>query len=160
MKTYARINAGVVVEIIEPMTDVRGQEIPISERFHPDFVATLVDVSGKDVALEYRYDDGIFSAPSTMRPSKEQQIAANTAALQAELDRQAQAKGYDNIISACSYAAQPPGAPFQAEGAAFLKWRSDVWSQAYVTLGEVEAGTRPMLTPEEAVTAMPALVLP
>lgn len=93
-------------------------------------------------------------------PTKEQRIAANTAAVQAELDRQAQAKGYDNIVSACSYAAQPSGAPFQAEGAAFLKWRSDVWSQAYATLAEVKAGTRPMPTPAESVAAMPRLVLP
>lgn len=93
-------------------------------------------------------------------PTMGERIAANTAAVQSELDRQAQAKGYDNIVSACSYAAQPTGAPFQAEGAAFLKWRSAVWQQAYATLAEVEAGTRPLPTPEESVAAMPPLVLP
>ena len=88
------------------------------------------------------------------------QVTANTAAVQAELDRQAQARGYDNIVSACSYAAQAPGAPFQAEGAAFLQWRSDVWAQAYALLDQVQAGTVPMPTPEEAVAQMPVLVLP
>jgi hypothetical protein len=91
---------------------------------------------------------------------KAQAIAANTAAIQAELDRQALDKGYDNIVSACSYAAQPEGAPFQAEGAAFLAWRSAVWSHAYSVLADVEAGNIPMPTPEEAVAQMPALVLP
>ena len=37
--------------------------------------------------------------------------------------------GYYNIISACSYAAGPN--PYQAEGLAFLAWRSDVWSYVY-----------------------------
>jgi cytochrome c5 len=93
-------------------------------------------------------------------PTFAELVAANTAAVQAELDRQAQVKGYDNIVSACSYAAQAVGAPFQTEGAAFLKWRSDVWKHAYDTLAEVQAGTKPMPTPEEAVAQMPALVLP
>lgn len=93
-------------------------------------------------------------------PSTQDQIAANTVAIQAELDRQARLKGYDDIVSACTYAAQPTGSPFQAEGAAFLAWRSDVWSQAYATLAEVEAGRATMPTPEEAVAQMPPLVLP
>lgn len=96
----------------------------------------------------------------SVQPSADELIARNVAAIQSELDRRAQAKGYDNIVSACSYAAQPAGAPFQAEGAAFLKWRSAVWQQAYATLAEVEAGTRAMPTPEESVAAMPPLVLP
>lgn len=93
-------------------------------------------------------------------PTTADLIAANTATIQAQLDRQAQLKGYDNIVSACSYAAQEIGAPFQAEGAAYLAWRSAVWAQAYATLAQVEAGEIPMPTPEEAVAAMPALVLP
>lgn len=92
-------------------------------------------------------------------PSIEEQAGANTAAIQAELERQAQAKGYDSILSACSYAAQPEGAPFQAEGAAFLAWRSAAWQHAYDVLQQVQAGTAPMPTPAEAVAAMPALTL-
>lgn len=93
-------------------------------------------------------------------PTITQLIAANTSALQAEMDRQAAEKNYDNIVSACSYAAQPVGAPFQAEGAAFLAWRSDVWVRAYATLAQVQAGTATMPTPQEAVAQMPPLVLP
>jgi hypothetical protein len=90
-------------------------------------------------------------------PTFAELVSANTAAIQAELDRRAREKGYDNIISACSYAAQAAGEPFQSEGAAFLKWRSDTWTQAYATLAEVEAGTRTMPTPAEAVAQMPVL---
>ncbi|RAS35870.1 hypothetical protein BX591_104200 [Paraburkholderia bryophila] len=45
MRTYARIDSGFVVEIIQPMTDADGNEIPIVDRFTPEFVATLVDVT-------------------------------------------------------------------------------------------------------------------
>lgn len=93
-------------------------------------------------------------------PSIDEMKAANTAAIQAKLDDMAQSKGYDNIVSACSYAAQGVGAPFQAEGAAFLTWRSAVWKHAYDVLQEVDAGNRAMPTPEESVAMMPLLVLP
>lgn len=91
-------------------------------------------------------------------PSIEDLIKANINEVQIELDRVAQEKGYDNILSACSYAADVNA--FQAEGQAFLKWRSDAWAQAYSVLSEVQAGTRPLPTPEEAVAMLPALVLP
>lgn len=57
MHTYARIDNGVVVEIIEPMTyDVAsppgceynyeaGDEVPIAQRFVPSFVVSLIDVT-------------------------------------------------------------------------------------------------------------------
>lgn len=94
-------------------------------------------------------------------PATPQQVqAACVAAIQGEMDRQAQAHGYDSILSACSYAAQASGAPFQAQGAAFLAWRSTVWQEAYAKQAQVAAGTATMPTPAEAVAAMPALVLP
>jgi len=102
----------------------------------------------------------LITAEQKAEQAKEAAIAANTAAIQAELDRQAQLKGYDNIVSACSYASGPDSDPFAAEGRAFLAWRSAVWTQAYAVLAEVEAGTKPMPTPEESVAQMPALTLP
>lgn len=103
--------------------------------------------------------EAIRLTPPVESPS-EKAMRINIAAIQAELDRLARGEGYDHILSACSYAAQPNGYAFQAEGAAFLKWRSDVWTHAYAVLAEVEAGTTPMPTPAEAVAMMPALVLP
>lgn len=87
-------------------------------------------------------------------------VAANTAALQARMDDVARQYGYDNIFTACTYGAQPVGAPFQAEGAAFLAWRSAVWAEAYAVMADVQAGTVPMPTVAESVAAMPALALP
>jgi hypothetical protein len=93
-------------------------------------------------------------------PSQEELIAKNITAIQKELDRQSSIRGYDNIISACSYAAQPEGAPFQAEGVAFQAWRSAVWAQAYAYLDQVNQGQSTLPSPQEAVEMMPVLVLP
>lgn len=82
------------------------------------------------------------------------------AAVQQVLDSVAQSKGYNDIISACSYAAQVVGQPFQAEGAAFLTWRSTVWSTSYAMLAQVSAGTIAMPTVEQALALIPTFVDP
>ncbi|MDO8931478.1 MAG: hypothetical protein Q7U97_03710 [Rhodocyclaceae bacterium] len=80
-----------------------------------------------------------------------------TRAVQSALDVEAKARGYDNILSACSYAAVAN--PFQAEGAAFLNWRSAVWAYCYAQLAAVQAG-QPQPSVEALVAGIPALVLP
>jgi len=67
MHTYARIYDGIVVEIINPATDESGNEIPISERFHPVIVAMLVDVTNSAPAPQqyWTYQNGIFEAPTS-----------------------------------------------------------------------------------------------
>ncbi|CAG4889268.1 hypothetical protein [Paraburkholderia gardini] len=45
MTLYARIQDGIVAEIIEPMMNSEGNEIPIADRFVPFFVASLIDVT-------------------------------------------------------------------------------------------------------------------
>ncbi|CAN7471726.1 hypothetical protein [Paraburkholderia hospita] len=66
MKTYARIDNGIVAEIIKPMADSEGNEIPIAERFTEEFVSTLVDVT--DVAPQpsdwWTYDESTFNPPA------------------------------------------------------------------------------------------------
>lgn len=95
-------------------------------------------------------------ADSPPEPSIEEKIATNVAAIQSALDARSREKGYDNILSACTYAMQPEGAPFQAEGAAFVAWRTAVWAQAYAVLDQVKQGA-PLPTPEQAVAQMPPL---
>lgn len=74
MKTYARIDnpnpedpaQEIVVEIIRPMVDVDGNEIPIGDRFHPDFVKTLVDVTSTEPTPQvgWIYAGGVFAPPA------------------------------------------------------------------------------------------------
>ncbi|MBE3610486.1 hypothetical protein [Campylobacter californiensis] len=54
------------------------------------------------------------------------------------LDTKAKERGYDNIISAVSYAAMPN--PFYDEGVAFFKWRSEVYTYCYSILEKVRKG--------------------
>ena len=76
MKIYARIQDGVVAEIILPATYDsdgefdgvsyhEGDEISIERRFHPAIVATLVDITTIDPMPEQRwtYDGTTFTAP-------------------------------------------------------------------------------------------------
>ena len=79
-------------------------------------------------------------------------------AVQNMLDNAAKAKGYDSILSACSYAAYPN--PFQAEGQEFVAWRGAVWAKCYEILGEVEAGTRPVPTVSELLAELAATATP
>jgi hypothetical protein len=45
MRTYANIENGYIIEIIAPRVDDDGAEIPIDQRYHPDFVAKLIDIT-------------------------------------------------------------------------------------------------------------------
>ena len=76
------------------------------------------------------------------------------AAVQNMLDNAAKAKGYDSILSACTYAAYPN--QFQADGQEFVAWRGAVWAKCYEILGEVEAGTRPAPTVPELLAEIAA----
>jgi len=83
-----------------------------------------------------------------------------TAAVQSHLDATAQAHGYDNIYTACTYADEPAVAQFQAEGQALRAWRSRVWAHCHQVMAEVMAATRPVPTAAELVAELPALVMP
>jgi hypothetical protein len=88
---------------------------------------------------------------------KEITISKLTNAVQSKLDIDAQEKGYDSILSACSYAGFTN--LFQAEGISFLEWRSACWSKCYQVLAEVEANTRTTPTVEELLAELPARVV-
>lgn len=83
-------------------------------------------------------------------------VAEFESAIQAELDADAEAKGYDNILSACAYAGAPN--PFQAEAELFISRRGNVWAYCYQELAKVQAGTRPMPTIEEIISELPPRV--
>jgi len=51
--------------------------------------------------------------------------------IQAALDEKAKEYGYDNIMSAISYADEPGINKFQTEGKAFRLWRSLVWDYVF-----------------------------
>lgn len=65
MNTYARIDNGFVVEIIGPVTNESGIEIPITDRYTSEFVASLVNVTSitPQPQIGWSYVAGVFAAP-------------------------------------------------------------------------------------------------
>ena len=66
MTIYARIQDGVVAEIIQPLMDQEGNEYPIAERFVPALVETMVDVTSQNPMPDqgWSYDGHAFTQPA------------------------------------------------------------------------------------------------
>lgn len=79
-----------------------------------------------------------------------------TNAIQQRLDAFAQERGYDNIISACSYFGSN-NARFKAEADRAIQLRDDTWAICYAILDAVLAGERAVPTLEEIASELPAL---
>lgn len=78
-----------------------------------------------------------------------------TRVTQNHLDDTAQTKGYDDVLSACSYAAVPN--LFQAESIQFIAWRSAVWAYLYQEFGKVMGGLRELPVPNDMIAELPKL---
>jgi hypothetical protein len=72
------------------------------------------------------------------------------------LNQVAATKGYDSIISACSYASVPNA--FQAESIRFVTWRTSVWTIVFTIYAEMDAGTRVTPTFTELKALLPIFV--
>jgi len=98
----------------------------------------------------------VDGAVLTKQPTLDDITAEFERAIQAELDADAQAKGYDNIDTASAYAGAPN--PFQDESKLFITRRGNVWAYCFLELGKVKAGTRPMPTIAQIISELPARV--
>jgi len=62
-------------------------------------------------------------------------------AVQLHMDSEAKKKGYDNILSACTYA-NSTIPKFKAEGKAAVLWRDQIWDYCFVNIQSMQDGTR------------------
>lgn len=92
--------------------------------------------------------------------SQEEQQKQLTDAVQAHMDSVAKLNGYDNILSAVTYAEESAVPKFQAEGIAYRAWRSAVWAYCYSQLAAVISGQREAPTAEQLIEELPELELP
>jgi hypothetical protein len=95
-----------------------------------------------------------WKLPPTPEEVAKEKEKAFTRAVQAHLDAKAQEKGYDNILSACTYADDPTVAEFQQEGQIYRAWRSEVWQYFHQVLNDVLAGNRAEPTKEELLAEL------
>jgi hypothetical protein len=87
-----------------------------------------------------------------------QQTAAH--AIQAKLDSFAQTRGYDNVMSACSYATSNV-AKFKAEGQYCVEMRDATWVALYQIVNDVDNGILEMPANFEEINAyLPILQWP
>lgn len=108
--------------------------IPITlADYDPDTAEMFATVSSGTVAPFVAY-------VPTQEEIKTIKLKAFETAVQLLLDSTAKSKGYDSIISACSYAAAVN--QFQTESIAFIEWRGNVWTYCYeqmsVFTGDIE----------------------
>lgn len=82
-----------------------------------------------------------------------------TAAIQEYMDNIARERGYDNLLSAVTYADEPIVPSFQVEGIAFRAWRSAVWDYCYTQLDAVLNGEREIPSVNELIAELPTLNL-
>jgi hypothetical protein len=92
-------------------------------------------------------------------PTSEQVLAQLTATIQRELDADAQAHGYDSILSLCSYATSA-STKFGAEGQAGVTRRDAYWLRGHELMTEVQGGQRPVPTEAELIALMPVVEWP
>lgn len=92
-------------------------------------------------------------------PTTAETLASYTAEIQKRLDDFARARGYDGILSACTYAASTVP-KFAAEGQYAVAARDTTWAAAYAILAAVEAGTRPVPTLAALAAELPVLAWP
>ena len=99
-------------------------------------------------------------APTQEAESPEATAARYEAAVQAELDRAARARGYDSLFTAISYADEPAVPRFQTDGQAFRRWRSLVWDYAHTELNAVLTGEKPRPGLDAFLASLPSLEFP
>jgi hypothetical protein len=103
--------------------------------------------------------DGIEPLPPAV-PDEAAIVAAYESGVQQHLDSTAWLYGYDNLISAITYAEEPAVPAFQVEGQAFRAWRSLAWATCREVLAQYKTGERAAPTLAELFAELPALDLP
>ena len=107
---------------------IPSDAVAIPNKYTPDQYAFLSLTGGKIV-----FDSAAYNAATQTNTIAQYNLAA-----QNQLDSIAISWGYDNMISAVSYA-KSNNTQYSAEGTALSDWRDALWSKAYT----IEAGTLP-----------------
>jgi len=145
-------SAGAVVCLADYDRIKRGAVVPSSNELYADVKAWLA--AGNELLPFDGYPD-----TRTAEEVAEQTRASLTDVVQSLLDAKAKERGYDSIISLCTYATST-NAEFASEGQAGVQWRDEVWATCAQLLNDVTAGLRPIPTKSELLAELPALVWP
>jgi hypothetical protein len=103
--------------------------------------------------------EAMHPSPPPPPPTAKEQQRMIEDAIQARLDEFARTRGYDDILSAATYATDPDP-QYSCEGQYAVTARSATWRKWFEILAEVAAGQRPMPTVDEALAELPVLEWP
>jgi hypothetical protein len=112
-------------------------------------------LSDDEVAAIQAYLQSV-TPPAPVAPTAAELQAELIAAVQAHLDSVARTRGYDGILSLCTYAASSI-TQFANEGQAGVNWRDAVWAYCYQVMAAVQAATRTIPTAEQLISELPTI---
>lgn len=117
--------------------------------------ATWCNANGTTIEDKGDYYECVaIPPPPPLTPEELKQ--ALTDAVQVHMDETAEAKGYDNIFTVCTYI-DTGVERFDEDGRKARVWRSACWSYCYAQLALFEAGEREIPTAEELIAELPKL---
>jgi hypothetical protein len=126
-------------------------------QFRFDIEQVQREVDG-EITTEWQYEyvnvPAIFGEPAAVYTQALKQRLID--GIQGHLDATAQTRGYDHILSLCSYATSLDPV-FAAEGQAGVEWRDAVWRHGYQVLADVEGGTRGIPLMGELIAELPEI---
>jgi hypothetical protein len=137
--------------------------------YFPDYGSVIRDSDQKLITpcqstadqdfLDYKAWVDAGNSPAPPPPASELGAAKETiiSAVQAHMDYTASLRGYDSILSLCTYA-NSSIPQFKAEGQAGVNWRDQCWAIGYGIMADVLQGRRAMPTAEQVLAEMPSIV--
>ena len=134
---------------------------PVDPPPHDALTETLVEGAPVEIGAGWIQTWTVQQASPQEIAERQQDIRdAMTARVQQRLDDFARTRGYDNIVSACSYATSTH-AKYGPEGRYCVTARENTWDVMFSIEAQVQAGLRPIpMTYEEIESELPVLEWP
>ena len=112
-----------------------------------------------DCAYGWLYENGQVVRPVTPPKTLPEIVAEFSSGLQEFIDSVAAQKQYGSALFCASYATST-NEVWKAEAETLIAWRDQVWVYSYTELAKFESGERPLISVEEFLTELPAIVWP